>query len=458
MDPQQRLLLTYSWKAIEDAGYSPRSLSGTKTGVFIGIMNSGYDELASRAGLAIEGYSATSTVPSVGPNRISYFLNLHGPSEAVETACSSSLVAVDHAITSILDGTCDMALAGGVNVILTPNYHISFNKAGMLSQDGRCKTFSDKADGYVRSEGIGIVFLKKLSDAERCGDHIYGIIKSSAVNHGGKANSLTSPNPNAQAEVLITAYRKANVDPRTVGYIETHGTGTALGDPVENNGLKAAFKELYRGIGESETIKAHCGLGSVKTNMVHLEVAAGVAGLMKAILQLKYKTLVKNLHCDNINPYILLDGSPFYIVRENQEWKAMSDSQGRTLPRIAGVSSFGFGGTNAHVVLEEYIPVQSSERIDGFDTAAIILSGKTDERLKEQAEQLLYAVNEGRFSKDKLFDIAYTLQLGREAMEERLAFTAGSIEELKQKLLAFIEGRSETNDIYRGQARRNKMQ
>lgn len=456
MDPQQRLLLTYSWKAIEDAGYSPRSLSGTKTGVFIGIMNSGYDELASRAGLAIEGYSATSTVPSVGPNRISYFLNLHGPSEAVETACSSSLVAVDHAITSILDGTCDMALAGGVNVILTPNYHISFNKAGMLSQDGRCKTFSDKADGYVRSEGIGIVFLKKLSDAERCGDHIYGIIKSSAVNHGGKANSLTSPNPNAQAEVLITAYRKANVDPRTVGYIETHGTGTALGDPVENNGLKAAFKELYRGIGESETIKAHCGLGSVKTNMGHLEVAAGVAGLMKAILQLKYKTLVKNLHCDNINPYILLDGSPFYIVRENQEWKAMSDSQGRTLPRIAGVSSFGFGGTNAHVVLEEYIPVQSSERIDGFDTAAIILSGKTDERLKEQAEQLLYAVNEGRFSKDKLFDIAYTLQLGREAMEERLAFTAGSIEELKQKLLAFIEGRSETNDIYRGQARRNK--
>lgn len=456
MDPQQRLLLTYAWKAIEDAGYSPRSLSGTKTGVFMGVMNSGYDELAAGAGLAIEGYSATSAVPSVGPNRISYFLNLHGPSEAVETACSSSLVAVNHAIAAILDGTCDMALAGGVNVILTPDYHISFNKAGMLSRDGRCKTFSDKADGYVRSEGIGIIFLKKLSDAERCGDHIYGIIKGSAVNHGGRANSLTSPNPNAQAEVLITAYRRAGVDPATVGYIETHGTGTALGDPVESNGLKAAFKELYRSAGKSETVKVHCGLGSVKTNMGHLEVAAGVAGLMKAILQLKYKTLVKNLHCENINPYIHLDGSPFYIVRESREWEAMSDSQGRNFPRIAGVSSFGFGGTNAHVVLEEYVPVQPPVRVNGLNTAVIVLSGKTRESLIKQAEQLLYAVNEEYFSQDKLFDVAYTLQIGREAMEERLAFTAASMEELKQKLMSFIGGEPQVKDIYSGQARRNK--
>jgi len=348
MDPQQRLLMTYIWKAIEDAGYSAQSLSGTKTGIFVGTMSSGYSGLISQANVAIEGYSSTGMVPSVGPNRMSYFLNIHGPSEPIETACSSSLVAIHRAVSAIENGTCEMAVVGGVNTILTPELHISFNKAGMLCADGRCKTFSDQANGYVRGEGVGLLFLKKLKAAEEAGDHIYGVIRGAAENHGGRANSLTAPNPKAQAELLITAYTKAGIDPRTVTYIEAHGTGTELGDPIEINGLKAAFKELYQATGDPRVTGAHCGLGSVKTNIGHLELAAGITGVIKVLLQLKHKTLVKSLHCDTINPYIQLKDSPFYIVRETKEWQALRDAGGEELPRRAGVSSFGFGGATFH--------------------------------------------------------------------------------------------------------------
>ncbi|WP_039806745.1 type I polyketide synthase, partial [Pelosinus sp. HCF1] len=220
MDPQQRLLMTYVWKVIEDAGYSPQDLSGTQTGIFVGTGSSGYDGLISKANVAIEGYSSTGIVPSVGPNRMSYLLNLHGPSEPIETACSSSLVAIHRAVQALESGACEMAIAGGVNTLVTPDLYISFNKAGMLAEDGRCKTFSDQANGYVRGEGAGMLLLKKLKDAESAGDHIYGIIKGTAENHGGRANSLTAPNPKAQAKLLETAYTKAGIDPRTVTYIE----------------------------------------------------------------------------------------------------------------------------------------------------------------------------------------------------------------------------------------------
>lgn len=245
VDPQRRLLMTYVWKALEDAGCSPQSLSGTGTGIFIGTGNTGYKDLFHRANLPIEGHVATGhMIPSVGPNRMSYFLNIHGPSEPVETACSSSLVAIHRAVTAMQNGDCEMAIAGGVNTILTEEAHISYSKAGMLSKDGRCKTFSADANGYVRGEGVGMVMLKKLEDAERDGNHIYGVIRGTAENHGGRANTLTSPNPKAQADLLVRAYRQAGIDPSTVTYIEAHGTGTELGDPIEINGLKAAFKEL----------------------------------------------------------------------------------------------------------------------------------------------------------------------------------------------------------------------
>jgi polyketide synthase PksN len=459
MDPQQRLLMTYVWKAIEDAGYAAQSLSGTKTGIFVGTASLGYSSLVSKANVPIEGYTSTGMAPSVGPNRMSYLLNIHGPSEPIETACSSALVAIHQAVSAIDNGSCEMAIVGGVNTIVTPDLHISFNKAGMLCEDGRCKTFSNQANGYVRGEGVGMLFLKKLKDAEAAGDHIYGIIRGTAENHGGRANSLTAPNPKAQAELLQTAYTKAGIDPRTVGYIEAHGTGTELGDPIEINGLKTAFKELYQATGDAQVVSSHCGLGSVKTNVGHLELAAGIAGVIKVLLQLKHKTLVKSLHCDTINPYIQLKDSPFYVVQENKKWQSLQDAQGKDIPRRAGVSSFGFGGANAHVVIEEYTPkdlARSPITITAGNPAIIVMSAKNEERLREQARQLLVAISEQQLTDSNLVDVAYTLQVGREAMEERLGLIVGSIKELEERLKSFVEGKDGIEDLYQGQAKRNK--
>src|SRR5947199_7564463 len=278
MDPQQRLLMMYVWKAIEDAGYSAESLSGTNTALFVGTASSGYGERAFRAHMGIEGYSATAQAPSMGPNRMSYFLNLHGPSEAIDTACSSSLVAIHRGVSTIESGECSMAIVGGVNALISPEAHISFSRAGMLSPDGRCKTFSAAANGYVRGEGVGMLVLKSLAQAEQDGDHIYGVIVGSAGNAGGRASSLTAPNPRAQADVLIAAYRKAGIDPRTVGYIEAHGSGTELGDPIEINGLKTAWSELVTDSAAStRNREPWCGIGAVKSNIGHLELAAGIA-------------------------------------------------------------------------------------------------------------------------------------------------------------------------------------
>src|SRR5262249_34296884 len=253
------------WSAIEDAGYSAASLAGSNTAIFIATTSSGYSGLINKENIAIEGYSSTGMVPSMGPNRMSYLLDVHGPSEPIDTACSSSLVAIHKALLAIEAGECEQAIVGGVNIMITPDFHISFDRAGMLSPDGRCKTFSKHANGYVRGEGVCMLFLKKLTAAEQGGDHIYGLIRGSAMNHGGRANSFTAPNPNAQADLIVNAYKKAGVDPTTVGYIETHGTGTPLGDPIEVNGLKKAFKTLYQEIGGSQAAEqaahAHCGLG-----------------------------------------------------------------------------------------------------------------------------------------------------------------------------------------------------
>ena len=287
MDPQQRLLMTYVWKALEDAGYPGASLSGSRTAIFAGMGIGEYDALRVQAGRRTDGYTMTGLVPSVGPNRMSYFLNLHGPSEPVETACSSSLVAIHRALQVLADGSCELAIAGGVNTLLTPDGFVGFSSAGMLSPDGRCKTFSRHANGYVRGEGVGMLVLKKLPAAEAAGDHIYGVIRGSAENHGGRAQSLTAPNPKAQAEVLKAAYRRAGIDPRTVNYIEAHGTGTPLGDPVEIDGLKQAFADLSQG---SDPAVGSCGIGSAKSNIGHLEIAAGIAGVIKVLLQLKHKS------------------------------------------------------------------------------------------------------------------------------------------------------------------------
>ncbi|HSI51715.1 MAG TPA: beta-ketoacyl synthase N-terminal-like domain-containing protein, partial [Ideonella sp.] len=277
-----------------------------------------------------------------------------------------------------------------------------------------------------------------------------------AENHGGRANSLTAPNPVAQAAVVAKAHRSAGIDPRTVTYIEAHGTGTPLGDPVEINGLKAAFRELYAATGDGEVQAAHCGLGSVKTNIGHLELAAGVAGVVKVLLQMKHRTLVKSLHSETLNPYIDLDGSPFYVVQETREWAALRDAQGQPLPRRAGVSSFGFGGVNAHVVLEEYIapePVAPVAPV-AAGPALVVLSARTEDQLGEQVRQLLAAIEAD--ASIALADLAYTLQVGRKAMDERLALVVGSLAELSEKLSGHAEGKTAIDGLYRGQVKGNK--
>ncbi|HEY8023894.1 MAG TPA: amino acid adenylation domain-containing protein, partial [Burkholderiaceae bacterium] len=464
MDPQQRLMMMHVWKALEDAGYAGPALSGSDTAIFVGTGATGYGNLLHRAGLAGEAYASTGGVPSVGPNRLSYLFNWHGPSEPVETACSSSLVALRRGVLALQNGESSMAIVGGVNTIITPEGHISFSKAGMLSVDGRCKTFSSTANGYVRGEGAAMLVLKKLSHAERDGDHIYGLVRGTAENHGGRANSLTAPNPTAQANLLKSAYLKAGIDPRTVTYIEAHGTGTGLGDPVEINGLKSAFKDLYAATGDSRVVSQHCGLGSVKSNIGHLELAAGVAGVIKVLLQMKHKALVKSLHCDTLNPYIDFSDSPFYVVQEARQWHALQDDAGRNLPRRAGVSSFGFGGVNAHVVIEEYIapaiaglhPEQAPEQTQ-HEPQMIVLSARNEARLREQVQLLLDAIKPD-YAKEPvaIADLAYTLQVGREAMEERLAFVVETTEQLRAKLESYLSGSMGSSDIYRGQARRGK--
>ncbi|WP_199181286.1 type I polyketide synthase, partial [Chromobacterium alticapitis] len=453
MDPQQRLLMTYVWKALEDAGYAAQSLAGSKTALLVGTGSSGYGELLLEAGMAVEGFSAASRVPSMGPNRMSYWLDWHGPSEPVDTACSSSLVAIHRAATLLQHGQCGMAVVGGVNTLINPLAHISFGKAGMLSEDGRCKTFSAQANGYARGEGVGMLVLKPLSAAERDGDRIYALIRGSAENHGGKASSLTAPNPRAQAALIREAFERAGVDPATVGYIEAHGTGTPLGDPIEVQGLKSAFADMARGRPLSS---GYCGLGSIKTNIGHLELAAGVAGVIKVLLQMRHRTLVKSLHSEDINPYIDLADSPFYVVQENRPWQAMTDEQDRAMPLRAGISSFGFGGVNAHVVLEEYQAPEDHTGQAQPGVSAIVLSAKDEERLRDQAAQLLAAIEEGRYQEADLPDIAYTLQVGRDAMNARLACTASSLAALADKLRRYLGGDNDIDEFFVGEARRNK--
>jgi acyl transferase domain-containing protein len=300
-----------------------------------------------------------------------------------------------------------------------------------------------------------MLLLKTLKAAEEAGDHVYAVIRGSAENHGGRANSLTAPNPKAQAELLRAAYAQAGIDPRTVGYIEAHGTGTPLGDPVEVNGLKAAFRDLYRATGDAGAASPRCGLGSVKTNIGHLEYAAGIAGVIKVLLQMRHETLVESLHCKSVNPYIDLAGSPFYIVQRTQRWEPLRDATGAALPRRAGVSSFGFGGVNAHVVLEEYRP-RTSARVEVLShvPALVVLSAKTEDRLREQA-RLLAAALRDRAGRYDLAEVIYTLQVGREPLEERLAMRVASIAELAERLERFARA-GDTAQTIRGRVRSQK--
>lgn len=446
MDPHQRLLMEYVWKAIEDAGYNAESLAGTNTCMFIGTSCGEYAQLLFQRGVEIEAFSGPAIVSSIGPNRMSYFLDIHGPSQPIETACSSSLIAIHRAAEHIRHGYSETAIAGGINTLITSTLYHSFSKAGMLSANGRCKSFGAGANGYVRGEGVGMLLLKRLDAAERDGDHIYGVIRGSGENHGGKTSSLTAPSPNAQAALLQSVYEQAGVPVSTVSYIEGHGTGTRLGDPTEVDALKSAFTKLAAAEPYNVANPHGCGLGSVKSNIGHLEMAAGVAGVMKVLLQLQHRTLVRTLHCDEPNPRVDLQGTPFYLVQQTRPWEAITDDNGHALPRRAGVSSFGFGGTNAHVILEEYIPaVVTTPESDR--PALIVLSARTEDRLKEMAARLHHALTT-QHQHTSLHAVAYTLQAGRMAMKERFGFVARNREELLQGLAVYAGLNSESNNMH----------
>ncbi|KIF72837.1 hypothetical protein QR77_00045, partial [Streptomyces sp. 150FB] len=368
---------------------------------------------------------------------------------AVDTACSGSLTAVHQAVAALRDGTCDLAIAGGVNLILSPRVYDVLDQGEMLSSDGRCKTFDSRADGYVRGEGVGVVLLKQADRADHDGDGVHAVIKAATANHGGRTTSLTAPNPDAQADLLVEAYRAADVAPQTVGYIETHGTGTALGDPIETTGLSTAFRRLRAERGTAAT--PGCVIGSVKTNIGHLEAAAGIAGLFKAVLALRHGTIPAGLHLREQNPYLELDGGPFEIATTARPWPEPRDGAGNGLPRRAGVSSFGFGGANAHIVLEEPPMPDTGAKDTAAAEQLFVLSARTPEALRHTAERLADHLADQDVPAG---DLAYTLQTGRDAMTHRLAVVADGPAALRAELCAHLAGHPSA--VRTGQAGRGR--
>jgi microcystin synthetase protein McyG len=431
MDPQQRLMLELTWSCLEDSGYSPLSFSGKNVGVFIGVWNFDYTELQENY---IDGHTLTGTCNCIIPNRISYFFNFHGPSVPVDTACSSSLVAIDWAIKALKENECEIALVGGISVICSPTRYICLSKLGMLSPQGQCNTFDTKADGYVRGEGAGLILLKPLRKAIKDNDRIYGVIRGSAVNHSGYARTLTAPSADAQSQVMRSAYIKAGIPPNTVSYIEAHGTGTLLGDPIEVDGLKQVFA-LHQQYDIPFYKEPSCGLGSVKTNIGHLESAAGIAGVIKVLLAMKHKKLPKIVNFKQLNPQIKLDGSPFYIVEQTKDWQQLRTKEGDIIPRRAGVNSFGFGGVNAHVILEE-APAPESKSAEVERTLQLLtLSAKSEKALLELAQSYgdFFATNPESY----LADVCFTANTGRSHFDHRLAVIFESTVQLREQLSAF---------------------
>ncbi|MBW4594267.1 MAG: amino acid adenylation domain-containing protein [Brasilonema angustatum HA4187-MV1] len=432
MDPQQRLILEVAWEALENAGLAPDKLAQSQTGVFMGISSHDYGVLQVKDLDSINAYSGTGNAFSIAANRLSYLLDLHGPSVTIDTACSSSLVSLHYACQSLQIGESELCLVGGVNLILSPNNHIVFSQAGMMSADGRCKTFDANADGYVRGEGCGVLVLKRLWEAQRDQDNILAIIKGSAVNQDGLTNGLTAPNGLSQQRVIRQALKSAGVTPAQISYVETHGTGTPLGDPIEIRALKAVLME-------GRSLEQPCYIGSVKTNIGHLEAAAGIAGLIKAVLSLQHKEITPHLHLQQLNPYISFEGTPFSIPTKRQPWIAGTEK------RLAGVSSFGFGGTNCHVILEEAPAVTFSPSDLERKMHLLTLSTKSETALQELAQSYVDFV---RFHpKASLADICFTANVGRSHFNHRLAIVTESTTQLIEQLTAFTTGKQASGVI-----------
>ncbi|MFF4159219.1 SDR family NAD(P)-dependent oxidoreductase [Streptomyces sp. NPDC001678] len=425
MDPQQRLLAEVAWEALEDAGIPAESLAGSRTGVFVGI--STFDHATRRLTEldSIDAYTGTGSALSIAANRLSYLFDLRGPSMAVDTACSSSLVAVVQALSALASGDCTAALVGGVNLILSPAFAINFGKAGVMAPDGRCKTFDASANGYVRSEGAGVVVLKPLSRALADGDTVHAVIRGGAVNQDGRSNGLMAPNPQAQEAVLRAAYANAGVRPQEVHYAEAHGTGTVLGDPIEAKALAAV-------LAEGRDAETPCLIGSVKSNLGHMEAAAGMGGLIKAALMVRHRMVPASLHYREPNPHIPFDEVALRVADRLQPWPATEG------PALAGVSSFGFGGTNAHVVVEEATRQPVAEPPAPGHAYALAVSARSEEALRDLAGRYVTRLAAGAGLTPQ--SLAFAAGVRRDHHEHRIAVVGGTLGDFHKALAAFTRG------------------
>ncbi|XLS29490.1 non-ribosomal peptide synthase/polyketide synthase [Flavobacteriaceae bacterium M23B6Z8] len=427
MDPQQRILLELSHELIENAGYAPENLQGSKTGVFIGIIQSDYAQLLKDEDKDI--FSGTGAALSMASNRLSYYYDFRGPSLSIDTACSSSLVSVHTAVQNIRNGQCKMAIAGGVNLILSPDSTIALSQAGMMSPDGRCKTFDDDANGYVRSEGCGLILLKPLKDAISDGDEVLSVIRGSAINQDGRSNGLTAPNGLAQQEVIKMALKDASVKPAQIKYAEAHGTGTALGDPIEIEALDAVY-------GKQRDHQDPLVVGAVKSNIGHLEAAAGIAGLIKAVLCIQHQKIPQQLHFKKPNKFINWKNHKIQIPERLVSWESKKHET-----RKACVSSFGFGGANAHIILEEPLSVRTNQetaKMPARPVQLLPLSAKSNHALSE------YANSWSDYLKKNptvaLEDLAYSQAICRSHYAKRAALQFQNLEELEAGLSRLKEG------------------
>ncbi|PZD73160.1 Phthiocerol synthesis polyketide synthase type IPpsD [Acaryochloris thomasi RCC1774] len=430
LDPQQRLLLEVSWEALENAGLAPDSLADRQVGVFVGISAIDYwHQLLKRDADDIDAYLITGNTHSVASGRISYLLGLTGPSLSVDTACSSSLSAMHLACQSLRHDECSVAIAGGVNGILNPEATINFSKAQMLSADGRCKSFDQAADGFGRAEGCGVVVLRRLSDAVADGDNIRAVILGSALNHTGRTSGLTVPKGPAQQQVIRDAIATTKLTPSQISYIEAHGTGTALGDPIELGALREVF-----GPHRSEPLL----VGSVKTNIGHLEAASGMAGLIKVVLSLQHSAIPANLHFKTPTPHF--DWSqPLQVPTQLTPWPS-SDS-----PRTAGVSAFGFNGTNAHLIVSEP-PDISISQVPPLPYQLLTLSARSALALQQLINRYINFLKH-RPQLSSLGELCWTANTGRSHFPHRLAVIAASVSELQKHLLAVSQGTTPTGVI-----------
>ena len=462
MDPHQRVLLEVIWATLEQAGYAPARLSGTKTGVFMAMYNPDFLAYSQKTARdkASQPYLATGA-GSLISNRISYLFNLHGPSEIVSTACSSALVALHKAGQAIRAGDCTMALVGGVSLLLSPERLQILSRLGILSTVGYCAPFDPNSPGEVMGEGVGAVLLKPLSQARRDGDTIYALLKATGTNHHGNVSgSFTMPSVQAQRELIVDTYRRAQIDPRTIGFIEAHGSGNISGDAVEIRAFDQAFATLAQ---DQQAIlaKQFCGIGSGKGNTGFLEAAGGMAQLFKVILAMQQRTLPATINFKSTDETLHLEQSPFYIVDKTHPWEALRDEKGQALPRRGALNAYGLGGTNAHIVLEEYVQPESERRRreTTVDTPQlIVLSAKNEDQLREMVNNLLLYLNrQPQFALHALASIAYTLQVGRAALEHRLAFIVTDLGDLRAKLAIHLAGEGEIEHRYEGKAEKEQI-